>query len=120
MNLRGLKYTKQLLDEIIVKPRINKEMPKIIISSAPKQICRRDIADAQVLVLESFYLPYDEVDTYPSLEYKLANAKPKERRKIRRKMRKRNKLNKQLNRKNLQIIVDDWILNRRKINAHEY
>lgn len=27
MNLRGLKYTKQLLDEIIVKPRINKEMP---------------------------------------------------------------------------------------------
>ena len=61
-------YTKQLSDEIIVKSRINREMPKIIISSTPKGINHRDIADMRVLALESYYRFYDEVDTYPSLE----------------------------------------------------
>lgn len=102
-------YTQHLIDEIITKSRITKEMPTLIISSTPRPITRRDIVDVQALALENDYSVYSEIDTYPSLEYKLANAKPKERRKIRRKMRKRNKLNKQLNRQNRQIIIDDWI-----------
>lgn len=103
-------HIQQLKDEFMIKPRINKEMPTVKISSTPHRITRRDIVDVQVLALENYYNSvYDEIDTYPSLEYKLANAKPKERRKIRRKMRKRNKLNKQLNRHKRQIIIDDFI-----------
>lgn len=95
-------YTQSLIDEIIAKPRINKEMPKIIVSSTPKH--SQDFLDAQLCG----YSVYDEFDYYPSLEYQLTKCKPKERRRIRRKMRKRNKLNQELNKHN-RIILDDWI-----------
>lgn len=95
-------YTQSLIDEIKTKPRINKEMPKIIVSSTPKH--RQDFLDAQLYG----YSVYDEFDYYPSLEYQLTKCKPKERRRIRHKMRKRNKLNQELNKHN-RIILDDWI-----------
>lgn len=95
-------YTQSLIDEIKTKPRINKEMPKIIVSSTPKH--SQDFLDAQLYG----YSVYDEFDYYPSLEYQLTKCKPKERRRIRRKMRKRNKLNQELNKHNRFIPVD-WI-----------
>lgn len=95
-------YTQSLIDEIKTKPRINKEMPKIIMSSTPKH--SQDFLDAQLYG----YSVYDEFDYYPSLEYQLTKCKPKERRRIRRKMRKRNKLNQELNKHN-RFILDDWI-----------
>lgn len=95
-------YTQSLIDEIKTKPRINKEMPKIIVSSTPKH--SQDFLDAQLYG----YSVYDEFDYYPSLEYQLTKCKPKERRRIRRKMRKRNKLNQELNKHN-RFILDDWI-----------
>ena len=94
--------TQSLIDEMSIKPRINKEMPKIIISSTPRH--SQDFLDAQLFG----YSIYDEIDEYPSLEYQLTKCKPKERRRIRRKMRKRNKLNQELNKRN-RIILDDWI-----------
>lgn len=95
-------YTQSLIDEIMIESRINKEMPKIILSSTPRH--RQNFLDAQ---LYGFSI-YDEFDEYPSLEYQLTKCKPKERRRIRRKMRKRNKFNQDLNKRN-RIIIDDWI-----------
>lgn len=94
--------TQSLIDEIKTKPRINKEMPKILVSSTPKH--SQDFLDAQLYG----YSVYDEFDYYPSLEYQLTKCKPKERRRIRRKMRKRDKLNQELNKHN-RFILDDWI-----------
>lgn len=94
--------TQSLIDEIKTKPRINKEMPKILVSSTPKH--SQDFLDAQLYG----YSVYDEFDYYPSLEYQLTKCKPKERRRIRRKMRKRDKLNQELNKHN-RLILDDWI-----------
>lgn len=95
-------YTQSLIDEIMAKPRINKEMPKIIALSTPKH--SQDFLDAQLYG----YSAYVEFGYNPSLEYLLTKCKPKERRRIHRKMRKRNKLNQKLNKHNL-IILDDWI-----------
>lgn len=93
-------YTWELLDRIGLKSRINKEMPTLIISSTPHG--HKDILDAQIHVLTGWHI-YKNTD-----KFQLANAKPKERRRIRRKMRKRNKLNQELNKHN-RIILDDWI-----------
>lgn len=98
-------YMRELLEKIKIKSRITKEMPKLILSSTP--VRHRDILDTQVYALTGWHI-YDEVDTFPSLEYQLENAKPKERRRIRRKMKKRNKLNQELNKHN-RVILDDWI-----------
>lgn len=88
---------KNFLDSRIA---INKEMPTLIITSTPHS--HKDIFDTQMCALTGWHI-YNNTD-----KFQLANAKPKERRRIRRKMRKRNKLNQELNKYN-RIILDDWI-----------
>ncbi len=91
-------YTQELLDRIGLKSRINKEMPTLIITSTPHG--HKDIFDTQMCALTDWHI-YKNTD-----KFQLANAKPKERRRIRRKMRKRNKLNQELINT---IELDDWI-----------
>lgn len=68
MNLKGIDYTKilrkigiydeldmSLSSDINVKPRITKEMPRVIVTSTPRRISRSDIIAAPDLELEKYY-----------------------------------------------------------------